>query len=233
VTAQNIQNPGKRAVRRQEIISVLAAYLLESGLSDAGLRKLAVVAGTSDRMLLYYFEDKDELLTAVLMETGKAMEVELSGLLGSARLKPTVALEALWQMVRGEIFANHLRLWLEMSGQAGRGDPLFATIVSSISEGWVRWLSGILDTPEAGKTSLAALILAAVNGQLIMYPGDLTKGDPAIAALKKMLASGVSKSNNQHKKKTEQQGVQDERKSRRAVQLPGPTGRHRRMAGSG
>jgi len=232
VTLQNNQNLAKKAGRRQEIISVLAAYLLESGLQDAGLRKLAETAGTSDRMLLYYFEDKNELLTAVLMETGREMELELSGLLGSARLLPTVALESLWQMVRGEIFANHLRLWLEMSSQAARGDPLFGAIVSGISDGWVRWLSGILDAPEAAKTSLAALILAAVNGQLVLFPGNLRQGDPAIAALKKVLASGASKSNNQRKKKSEQ-GVQDERKSRRAVQLPGPTGRHRRMAGPG
>ena len=44
----------------------MADHLLAAGLTGVNLRALAAAAGTSDRMLLYYFTDKDELLAATL-----------------------------------------------------------------------------------------------------------------------------------------------------------------------
>ena len=47
--------------RRGELLDRMAAHLLAHGLEGANLRPLARAAGTSDRMLLYYFADKEEL----------------------------------------------------------------------------------------------------------------------------------------------------------------------------
>ena len=51
-----------RNERREAAIERMADYVLSEGLGAATLRPLAAAAGTSDRMLLYYFADKDELL---------------------------------------------------------------------------------------------------------------------------------------------------------------------------
>ena len=50
--------------RRTEIVERLADHVLAHGLSASSLRPLAKAAGTSDRMLLYYFADKSEMMTA-------------------------------------------------------------------------------------------------------------------------------------------------------------------------
>ena len=55
-----------RDERREAAIERMADHVLAEGLAAATLRPLAAAAGTSDRMLLYYFADKDELLTATL-----------------------------------------------------------------------------------------------------------------------------------------------------------------------
>jgi AcrR family transcriptional regulator len=47
----------KNYTRRAEIIQRLTDYVLAEGLSAASLRPLAKAAGTSDRLLLYYFND--------------------------------------------------------------------------------------------------------------------------------------------------------------------------------
>jgi len=60
----------KRETKRAEIVGKLATHFLEAGLGDTGVRRLAEVAGTSDRMLLYYFENKEEILAAVLGALG-------------------------------------------------------------------------------------------------------------------------------------------------------------------
>ena len=56
----------KPDTKRADIIERLTAYVLAQGLSASSLRPLAKAAGTSDRMLLYYFKDKAEIITAVL-----------------------------------------------------------------------------------------------------------------------------------------------------------------------
>jgi len=51
--------------RRAELVERMADHVLAHGLTSASLRPLARAAGTSDRMLLYYFKDKAEIMRAV------------------------------------------------------------------------------------------------------------------------------------------------------------------------
>jgi len=52
--------------KRQIIIEMAADHLLERGMQEATLRKLAKSVGVSDRMLMHYFSNKEELLQAIL-----------------------------------------------------------------------------------------------------------------------------------------------------------------------
>jgi AcrR family transcriptional regulator len=178
----------KHAEKRTEIVATLASHFLEAGLGDIGLRRLAEVAGTSDRMLLYYFENKDELVTAVLSEIGRGLAETLGEIVGPTPLAPHRALALLWRTLKRDAFANQLRIWLDLSSQASRGDPLFGAIVSQMAAGWIAWLAAMLDVPKADKAPLAILMMGAVDGQLVLFPTDLSKGDAAIARLGKMLA---------------------------------------------
>jgi hypothetical protein len=60
-------------------------------------------------------------------------------------------------------------------------------MVARIGTDWVAWLSGILDVPDEDKAALAVLMMAAVDGQVVLFPTDLTKGDAAIRELVRML----------------------------------------------
>lgn len=178
----------KYAEKRAEIVTTLAAHFLEAGLGDIGLRRLAEVADTSDRMLLYYFENKDELVTAVLSEIGRGLAETLGKIVGPSPLAPDRALALLWKTLKRDAFANQLRIWLDLSSQASRGDALFGAIVSQMATDWIAWLSAMLDVPKADKAPLAVLMMGAVDGQLVLFPTDPSKGDAAIARLVKMLA---------------------------------------------
>jgi len=56
----------KTEIKRQFILNKIADHLLANGMKDSSLRQLATAIGTSDRMLLHYFVDKEELMTAAL-----------------------------------------------------------------------------------------------------------------------------------------------------------------------
>ena len=51
---------------RETLLPLLAAHVMAHGLADASLRPLARAAGTSDRMLIYHFGNKDALVAALL-----------------------------------------------------------------------------------------------------------------------------------------------------------------------
>ena len=52
--------------KRDELAEAATDYVLEHGLIGLSLRPLAAALGTSDRMLIYHFGSKDELIAAVL-----------------------------------------------------------------------------------------------------------------------------------------------------------------------
>lgn len=174
----------KRQDKRAEVIDLLAVHFLDTGLSDTALRRLAEVAGTSDRMLLYYFENKDELVAAVLAQIAGGLTSALTELFGTTPSAPDKVLETLWTAAKSDAFKPHLRLWLDLAAHANRGDPLFLSIAQQISTGWIDWMANLLDVPEANKDATAALILAAVDGQLVLFPGEIARGEHVILQLK-------------------------------------------------
>ncbi|MFE5828326.1 TetR/AcrR family transcriptional regulator [Streptomyces erythrochromogenes] len=52
--------------KREHLLRQVRAYVISNGLADLSLRPLAKALGTSDRMLLYYFGSKEQLLAQAL-----------------------------------------------------------------------------------------------------------------------------------------------------------------------
>ena len=70
-----------RETRRRDAVAQAATdYVLEHGLVGLSLRPLAAALGTSDRMLLYHFEDKDDLVVTILRTTSDRSVDDLRGL---------------------------------------------------------------------------------------------------------------------------------------------------------
>ncbi len=55
--------------KREELLEQAADYVLEHGLIGLTLRPLAAALGTSDRMLIYHFGSRDDLVGAVIVRT--------------------------------------------------------------------------------------------------------------------------------------------------------------------
>lgn len=177
----------KKEAKRAEIVEKLASHIVSAGMADTGLRRLAEVAGTSDRMLLYYFDDKEDLIATVLTRIGAGLGETLSARFGSAPKPPAEVLRFTWSLVKSDAVADQLKLWLDLSSLAGRGDAFFAGIVDAIAEGWIEMISALLDVPQNEQRPFAIMMMAAVDGQVVLFPTDLSKGDAAIEALSRLL----------------------------------------------
>src|SRR5271167_4942506 len=111
-----------RSDRRQAAIDRMADHILLEGLGAATLRPLAAAAGTSDRMLLYYFADKDELITATLARIATRMTTQLDAAIPVEPARPfSVLLEQVWAAMASEGLQPFMQVWLDIASGAARG----------------------------------------------------------------------------------------------------------------
>ena len=57
-----IPNMKKGELRKKIITEKMADHILSNGLQSSSLRQISAAAETSDRMLLYYFTNKEDML---------------------------------------------------------------------------------------------------------------------------------------------------------------------------
>lgn len=151
--------------KRDAAVDRVADHLLAHGLAGAGLRALAAAAGTSDRMLLYYFRDKDDLVAAALERVAARLTATLDAAMPpGARLPYAPLLAAVWERAGSPGLAGHMRLWLELAGDAARGREPQRAVARAITNGFSRWVIEHLD----GSPAEAALLLATVDGMLLL-----------------------------------------------------------------
>jgi AcrR family transcriptional regulator len=167
----------KTGARRAAIVERLADHVLAEGLIAANLRPLAKAAGTSDRMLLYYFTDKAALMAAILEHIADRMTDALASFTAPKPL-PLPALTAhLSRVVLNDAFWPYMCVWLELAGRAGRGDPLYVPIARQIGEGFLAWGEMQLASADAQTRKRdGAKLLIAIEGMVMVRAiglGDL------------------------------------------------------------
>jgi len=175
-----------RDERREAAIERMADHLLSEGLAGASLRPLAAAAGTSDRMLLYYFTDKDELLAATLARVAERMTASLNQVLPPGARRPFDDLLAeVWAALGSESVRPFMHLWLELAAGATRALEPHRAIAGGIADGFLAWVESRLDVePEGGRSRSAALLLATIEGLLVLDAvGRRTIADSAVAGL--------------------------------------------------
>jgi len=158
---------GSSDTRRDDLIDRVADYLLANGLDAATLRPLARAAGTSDRMLLYYFPDKQALLAAAATRLSDRLMAMLDSFPATAQPPETIALQ-LEAAARSPAFAPYLALWLEIATRAARGDAFWRTQGHAMGTGFLAFIAARLNLPAAERPAAARALLAEVEGGIVL-----------------------------------------------------------------
>ena len=159
----------KTDARRAVIVERLADHVLAHGLVSASLRPLGKAAGTSDRMLLYYFSDKTEIIAATLQYIAERMVSLLSARTATEPLPLRELIMHLSSAVLDEQFWPYMCVWLELASRAGRGDPLYTPIAMQIGTGFLAWGEGQLASPDAAtRAKDAAQLLVTIEGMVLV-----------------------------------------------------------------
>ncbi|WP_291734153.1 TetR/AcrR family transcriptional regulator [Bradyrhizobium sp.] len=158
-----------RDTRREAAIERMADHVLREGLAGATLRPMAAAAGTSDRMLLYYFADKDEVLAETLTRIAHRLTAMLDAAMPpGTRLPYYDLLVTLWAATGTDMLRPYMSIWIELAGAAARGMQPHAAIAHAIMSGFAAWAADHLDAPEAGRDAQAALLIGTLDGLLLL-----------------------------------------------------------------
>jgi AcrR family transcriptional regulator len=159
-----------REERRAAALARMGEHLLREGLAGASLRALAKAAGTSDRMLLYYVADKDEIVTATLGHVAAHLAALLDAAGSGAGPRPyPVLLDECAAAFRQADFQPFMWLWLELAAAAARGQEPHRAMAGRIADGFLAWAAARLDTADPGeREAQAALLLATVDGLALL-----------------------------------------------------------------
>ena len=150
------------AEKRTRYVARAAEHMLRHGLDRSSLRSVAAAAGTSNRMLLYYFADKGELIAAALAQLASQLRTALDEEVPEGvRLSVEDLVPRLRNAAAGANVAPYMRVWLELTSLAAREREPFGAVARAICEGFLQWIATRL---KPGLAEDAPLVLCLIDG---------------------------------------------------------------------
>lgn len=153
---------------RQRILDDAIAEALEHGLSRLSFGTVARRAGTSDRVVVYYFPTKPDLLVAVLAAVGAQLQTTLAAVFTEPADDHRQLLRAAWPALSTPSSEPVFALFFEAAGLAAAGRQPFTTIVPGLVDAWVTWTESYIAGPKRHRRAEAEAAVAALDGLLLL-----------------------------------------------------------------
>lgn len=155
---------------REALTAGIADILLADGVATLPLRELAVRLNTSDRMLLYYFDNKSALIEASIAALAARLDELLSTVTRAPdRLTPVDLLRETAGLMAVPGMAAFRMVWADILARGGRGEAPFASIAHALVQGSLASLEAKLAIGDATRRRrVAASILAVIEGMWLV-----------------------------------------------------------------
>jgi AcrR family transcriptional regulator len=181
--------------RRQDLTAATLEYVLRHGLIGLSLRPLAASLGTSDRMLIYHFGSKADLITEVLELANRRLSSNV-GAAATGTEPPASAPEVVdraWRLMTSAESDAVARVYVELCALSVREPQTWAAFHRRLRKPWLDLLRQYLvdlRVPAARSAVLATLILDTIDGLLLdrLITGERARVDAAARAFGELLA---------------------------------------------
>lgn len=161
--------------RREELLDQVTDHVLEHGLIGLTLRPVAAAIGTSDRMLIYHFGNRDALVSAVVARAGDRATAEIDALPAA----PTVraAVNRLWAAYGTEPLNACLDVYVQAAATGLFGSEPYLTEARASNERWAAALRDYLVRSGAPSRRVARIV-TLVDSALYGFHLDLATDRP-------------------------------------------------------
>ncbi|MFC4081932.1 TetR/AcrR family transcriptional regulator [Amycolatopsis samaneae] len=172
---------------RAKLLETAIEHIARHGGAEQSLRSLATALGTSHRMLIYHFDSKEGLLTAVAREVERRQREVLADLTKDlpADLPVTELGRRFWHRLTDDTLRRNEKLFFQLYGHALGGTPGTTALLDGVIDDWLPPLTALLagaGVPEGQCAAHARLCLAVARGLLLdlVTTGDRRAVDEAM-----------------------------------------------------
>jgi AcrR family transcriptional regulator len=150
------------------------------GLSQLTFGRVAKHLGVSDRVLVYYFPTKHDLVTAVIVRMGGQLQDALAAAFSAPAKDHLDLARVAWPVLTSDDAMPVFRLFFEANGLAAAGRAPYVTLVPELVEAWVTWAATLLTGSAPRRRAEAEASIALIDGLLLL--GHLCGADAGARA---------------------------------------------------
>jgi AcrR family transcriptional regulator len=153
---------------KEEILAGALAAAFVDGLSRLTYGRVARRLGIDDRIVVYYFPTKDDLVGEVLVSMGVRLQETLAPAFASPAADHLELLRVAWPIVARAEADPVFALFFEANGLAATGREPYRTLVPQLVEAWIEWAADLIACSPPRRRAEAETAIAVVDGLLLL-----------------------------------------------------------------
>lgn len=144
------------------------AAALEDGLSQLTFGRLAKRLGISDRIIVYYFPSKDDLVSEVILAMGLQLRQTLVAAFTTPAADHRELMAAAWPVVARPENDRVFALFFEANGLAAVGRDPYRELVPTLVQVWIDWAAEFIEGTPDRRRRQAETAVALLDGLLLL-----------------------------------------------------------------
>jgi AcrR family transcriptional regulator len=153
---------------KAEILDGALSAAFDDGLSQLTFGRLAKRLGISDRIIVYYFPTKDDLISEVVVSMGVRLQETLAEAFTSPAADYAALVRAAWPVLARPETDPVFALFFEANGLATAGRDPYRTLVPQLVEMWIDWVAQFMHGTESQRRTEAETAIATIDGLLLL-----------------------------------------------------------------
>ena len=153
---------------KADILDGALAVAFDDGLSQLSFGRVAKRLGISDRIVVYYFPTKDDLIGEVLYALGAELQATLAPAFATPVANHIEVLRTAWPILAKSNADPVFALFFEAGGLAATGREPFRTLVPQLVEAWIEWAAAFITGTRTRRRAEAEAAIALLDGLLLL-----------------------------------------------------------------